>query len=175
MTAHRWRLFGAGVVLSTASLGASAAAAQGPSLEIRLDVLTLLQSGERSTLEAGLPGSLAVALYLDERVAVEPRVRMVRESDDTGSATQWTVGMFLPVHFTPSEGRRGVFVAPGLEFTRLGGAVGSDALLDFGVDLGVKLAVRERLSARLALMLRDGDSTSRSVLGGSFGVSLFWP
>lgn len=168
------RLRTAIAVLLMALLRTTAGAAQSNPLEIRLDIVTLLTSGDRSRLEVGFPRFLAMAFYLDERVAFEPRVGVVRESDGSGSVTRWSAGMFLPVHFSPGDARRGPFAAPGVEISKRSGDVPSDALLDFGVDLGYKLPLRERLSARIALLLRDGDSSSESVLGGSVGVSLFW-
>ena len=163
----------ASVIALFASIGAAPAQAQNP-LELRATFFRYMTSDGNNALQLVFPGELAMAFYMNPQVALEPSLSITRfEDDDDDSLTLLTAGLFLPIHFQPG-GRQGFFVSPGLELTHTSANVADDTSLDYGLDVGVKWAVRERISSRLAFTIRDGDSSDDAVLGLSFGIGLFW-
>lgn len=156
-----------------ASAGAAPAQAQNP-IELRATFFRFQTSDGNNALQLVFPGALAMAFYMNQQVAIEPGISLTRfEDDDDDSLTLLTLGLFLPIHFQPG-GRQGFFVAPGIELSHTSADVADDTSLDLGLDAGVKWAVRDRISTRLAFTIRDGDSSDDAVLGLTFGVGLFW-
>ena len=165
---NRWIL--ASLLLVTPGL----VTAQGKPLEIRVDFVTIETSDGDTDIGIEFPGSLAMAFYFSNQFAVEPAVLIRNINTDAGNATLFGAGVFLPFYFKADEGKSGFFVAPGVAFTKATGDFESDALVDYGVDVGIKLPVKDRISTRLALTFRDGDSSDKSVIGASVGIGFFW-
>lgn len=161
------------LIVLSASIAAAPARAQNP-IELRATFFSFRTSDGNNALQLVFPGALAMAFYLNPQVAIEPAFSLSRfENDDDESLTLLTLGVFLPIHFQPG-GRQGFFVSPGLELRHTSADVADDTSLDLGLDAGVKWAVRDRISSRLAFTIRDGDSSDDAVLGLSFGIGLFW-
>jgi hypothetical protein len=159
-----------------AMLGAAAnpVSAQGRDKEIRLDMLAFQTADGSTLIEAGFPGTLALGFYMNPNFALEPQVGIASFSGDGASATVFSLGLFAPYYFKGDTGRTGFFVSPGVSYSKATGDFETDGEMDYGVDLGIKMAYRERISTRLALTYRDGDSFSEAAIGASFGVGLFW-
>lgn len=169
----------AAVALAMVAATADPLAAQGRQKEIRLDMLALETSDGNTGITAAFPGTVAIAFYMSPNVAIEPQVGIafVSGEDNLGndfSGSVLSAGLFVPFYFNNDMGRSGLFISPGLAVSKGTGDLETDALVDYGVDVGMKMTRNERVSTRLALTLRDGDSSADAVLGASFGIGLFW-
>lgn len=169
----------AAVALAMVAVTADPLAAQGRQKEIRLDFLSLQTSDGNTAIAAGFPGSVALAFYMNPNVAIEPQVGILYTSTEDAagndeSGTILTGGLFVPFYFNNDMGRSGMFISPGLEISKGTGDSEFDARVDYGVDVGMKMTRSDRISSRLALTLRDGDSFGDPVLGAVFGIGLFW-
>jgi hypothetical protein len=151
--------------------GATSAEAQirGRQVELRLDVAALELDPVR--LAGGLPGSAAVGIYLNDKVAVEGRLGVFFADSDPESTWGLGVGAFVPFYLAGDAGRTGLFVAPGLDIAKY---KDEDAAVNYGLDLGIKLKKSELISWRLAATLRDGDSYNDMALGANFGIGIFF-
>ena len=134
----------------------------------------------RGTLAAvALPGSVALAFYMNESVAIEPQLGLLFVSGEDGagddfSGTELSAGLFVPFYLKGDTGRSGFFMSPGLLITKGTGDLETDAAVDYGIDVGMKMTRNDRVSTRFAVTLRDGDSFADATLGATFGVGLFW-
>ena len=169
--ANRWIPAGS-LVLSLMLPGL--AAAQGKPLEIRADFVTLETSDGDTDIALEFPGSLAMAFYFSRQFALEPAVLINNINADDASATLFGFGLSAPFYFKADEGKSGLFVSPGIFFSKATGDFETDAMFDYGVDVGFKMPVKERISTRLAVTFRDGDSSDKAVVGASFGIGFFW-
>jgi hypothetical protein len=151
--------------------GATSAEAQigGRQVELRLDVAALELDPVR--LGAGLPGSAAVGIYLNDKVAVEGRVGFAFADAEPESSWGLNVGAYVPFYLAGDGGRSGLFVAPGLD---LGKIKDVDATIDYGVDVGLKLKKSDLISYRVAATLRDGDSYADMAIGANVGIAIFF-
>jgi hypothetical protein len=156
--------------------GASPLAAQARDKEIRLDFASLSTSDGRTQVGVGYPGTFALGIYMNENLAIEPQIGLtyVNDNDTDESSGVINAGLFAPWYFNGDAGRTGLFVSPGITVTKGFGDNDFDALFDYGLDLGVKLGRSDRVSTRLALTLRDGDTFNDPALGAVFGVGMFW-
>jgi hypothetical protein len=155
------------------TLGAGSLQAQGRSLELRVDFASLQTSDGNTVLGLEFPGSLAMAFYMNQQFALEPSAQFVHVSDDNdnNSDTFFALGMFFPFYFNRDMGHTGLFLSPGLLLSKFSG---DDTNLDFGIDVGWKWRLRDRISSRFAFTVRDGDSTDDAILGATFGLGFFW-
>lgn len=160
-----------------ALVGASAVSAQAQMgglkvEEIRIDLASInITNG--TFLEAGIPGSLALGVYLNDKLALEPTLGFAYLKPD-GAADGTSVvslGVFAPYYFAGDRGHSGLFVAPGVSITKV---TDIDAAIDFGADIGFKGKMSDKVSWRAAAQLRDGDSFTDASIGGSFGLSVWW-
>lgn len=148
--------------------------------EVRLDLVGFETVDGNSEFGFGLPGTVALGIYLNKNIAIEPQVSFSSFSGDGFSANVLQFGAFLPYYFRGDFGQNGLFVAPGLTYSKAGGDLDSDGVVDFGVDVGVKKSIRENLSWRLAGTIRTGDSyedaagDSQIAIGARFGIGIFW-
>lgn len=147
--------------------------------EVRLTLAGLSTGGDITTASVFLPGDAAVAWFATPRVAIEPRVGLVYTSiktplGDTRSGGTFGLGAFVPFYLKADNGRSGLFLAPGVTVSEPFGDLNGRRSVDGGVDVGYKQPIRERLSLRWALELRDRDSDDELRVGGSLGISLFW-
>lgn len=169
----RGSLLVAAVALAAAAV--NPVGAQGRDKEIRLDMLGFSSSDGTTTIQAAFPGMVAFAIYMNQNFAIEPQVGLGFTSGDGDSNGAIGLGVFAPWYFKGDAGRTGFFVSPGVELVKFtGDNAPDDAFIDYGVDVGLKMAFRERISTRLALTYRDGDSHLESEIGARFGVGLFW-
>lgn len=150
------------------------AVAQGRPLEIRVDMLGFQTSDGHTMVDVSFPGSVAFAFYLSSQLAVEPRLSLDNISGDGVSGTLYALGLFAPFYFKADEGKSGFFAAPGVMFQGASGDYGDETSVDYGVDVGVKWPLRDRISGRAAATWRDGDSYNKSVFGASFGIGFHW-
>ena len=148
-------------------------------LELRVQLVGVTVAEKVTSGSVSLPGSFAMAWYLGERVALEPRVSLgyasyETPSGETQSGGSLGVGAFLPLYLRADGGRSGLFVAPGISISEPLGDVGGSRAVSGGVDLGLKRRLGERMATRWALELRDRDYDDEITIGGSFGISFFW-
>ncbi len=155
-------------------LGTTPAMAQGRPLELRVDMISFQTSDGDTFVELEFPGSLAMAFYLTNQFAIEPRVAVSNTSSDNFDGTVYGAGLFLPFYFKADEGKSGFFLAPGAEMTGGTGDFDFDTRFNYGLDAGIKFAVRERISTRFALTVRDGDSYVDPAFGATFGIGFHW-
>jgi hypothetical protein len=171
-------------VAALVSVSAVAAEAQFGSLkveEIRLDLAGLeLVSDSYTAFGVGAPTGggiflprVAVGVYLNDKIAIEPTLSLTSFTPDGGDNSMAIVlGVFVPYYVAGDRGHNGLFVAPGLQITKI---TDVDALIDFGVDVGYKKAMTEKVSWSAAGVVRTGDSTDPEMLiGARFGLSVFW-
>lgn len=172
-------------VLSTLAAAVPATVrAQAKQIEVRLDAINISSQSNRFSLSAVVPGSAAVALYLTPNIAIESRATGLSYSQfeavngDDVSVTGFQAGVFLPIHFGSARGRKGFFVAPGLMISKssvsgLSTSSESDWDTSYGLDLGYKKSLHDRVSLRSALTYRDGGPLVPTY-GATVGVSLFF-
>lgn len=159
-------------VASLVVVSASAAQAQLKVEEIRVDVAGLGLSGGNTMFNAGIPGTVALGVYLNDKIALEPTLGLGYTKPDGGDgSTRISLGVFAPFYLDGDRGRNGLFVAPGVMITKV---TDVDAAIDFGADFGYKKAMNDKVSWSAAATLRDGDSYGDSMLGARFGLSVFW-
>ena len=159
-------------VASLVAVSASVAQAQLKVDEIRVDLASLGVSGGNTALNAGIPGSIALGVYLNDKVALEPTLGIGYIKPDGGDGiTVLSLGVFAPYYLKGDRGRNGLFVSPGVMITKV---TDIDAAIDFGADIGVKKAMGDKVSWALAGTLRDGDSYGDAAIGARFGLSVFW-
>jgi hypothetical protein len=157
-----------------AAVSAAAEAQEGRQVEIRLDFASLQTSDGSTAVSLEFPGTVAVGFYMNQNFALEPRVGLRFISSDLVSGNILEAGVFAPYYFAGDFGKTGVFVAPGVTVSKGSGDLEYDAQTDYGVDLGIKLAMRDRISSRIALTFRDGDSSPDPVIGATFGIGYFF-
>jgi len=161
------------VAAASISLSVPVVQAQVRVEEIRVDVARLGIAGSRSAADVGVPGSVALALYLNDKLALEPTlgVRYVDPENAEGTATV-SLGVFAPYYFAGDRGRSGLFVAPGLMISK---ATEEDLAIDLGAEVGVKKAISPKVSWAFAGTILAGDSYDPDVLlGARLGLSVFW-
>lgn len=160
-------------VASLVAVSAGAAQAQLKVEELRVDVAGLTAMGGSTMFEGGIPGSLALGIYLNDKIALEPTLGVFHFSPDGGDATTMiSVGVFAPYYLAGDRGRSGLFVAPGVMVTKI---TDIDAQIDFGADVGFKKAMNDKVSWSVAGTFRGGDSYDPdSAIGARFGFSVFW-
>lgn len=160
-----------------ALVGASAVTAQAQMgglkvEEIRIDLASInITNG--TFLEAGIPGSLALGVYLNDKLALEPTLGFgyLKPEGAADGSTLLSLGVMAPYYFAGDRGHSGLFVAPGVMITKI---TDIDAAIDFGADIGFKGKMNDKVSWRAAAQLRDGDSFGDASIGGSFGLSIWW-
>lgn len=148
--------------------------AQGRPMEFRVDFFSLETSDGTTVINLEFPGSFALGFFLNPQFAIEPAVSFTNVSDDDIDGTIYGFGVFLPFYAKADHGKSGLFIAPGIALSGGSGDFDSDSNVDFGVDLGFKKPIRDKISARFALTLRDGDSYDKAAVGGSFGLTFHW-
>jgi hypothetical protein len=166
-----------GLVAATvlvAAVSTAAEAQEGRQVEIRLDFASLQTSDGTTAVGVDFPGSVAVAFYMNQSFALEPRVGLNFISGDGFSGNVLQAGLFAPYYFAGDFGKTGFFLAPGVTVSKGSGDLEFEAQTDYGADLGIKLAMRDRISSRIALTFRDGDSSTEAVIGASFGIGFFF-
>lgn len=168
-------------VASLMVVSASAAQAQIELREIRIDLasfytvdgntaLTLGGPTNRIAGMIGSPVSVALGVYLNDKIALEPSFSIVNFSPDVGDATTFiSFGLAAPYYL--QSGKAGLFVSPNLDIIK---ATDVDAQIDFGADVGYKKAINDNLSWRAAGGFRTGDTTNDELaLIATFGFSWF--
>ncbi len=157
---------GAVLALGVAAFAPSTAQAQGLKLEeLRLNMASVNLTGGTS-LDAGFPGSASAGFFFNEKMALEPSVGVFARK----GYNQFGVGAALAYYFNGDHGKAGLFVAPTLEFAK---AKGTDAAVNYGGDVGYKIAMRDNISARVAGTVRDGDSYGDLAFGATLGFSFY--
>jgi|CXWL01.1.fsa_nt_gi hypothetical protein len=140
--------------------------AQGLKLEeLRLNVASLNLTGGTS-FDFEFPGSASAGFFFNEQMALEPSVGVFARKgyNQIGAAAA------LAYYFNGDHGKAGLFVAPTVEFFK---AKGVDASVNYGGDVGFKVAMRDNVSARLAGTIRDGDDYTDVAFGASLGFSFY--
>lgn len=172
-------------VASLMVVSASAAQAQIELREIRIDLASFYTVDGNTTLTLGgptnrvggmiggmigSPVSVALGVYLNDKIALEPSFSIVNFSPDVGDATTFiSFGLAAPYYL--QSGKAGLFVSPNLDIIK---ATDVDAQIDFGADVGYKKAINDNLSWRAAAGFRTGDTTNDELaLIATFGFSWF--
>jgi hypothetical protein len=167
------------LVLGAVALAMSATTASAQMMskpkEVRIDMAQVMISDGTTGIDLGFPGSLAIAIYLNDNIAIEPNFNLGFLSGDGFSGGNFGVGVMVPYYLAGDQGKTGFFVAPGLMLGKGFGDFDSDMAVDFGVDLGIKREWKGNVGQRFAITLRDGDSYADMVFGAVAGITLRWP
>lgn len=160
-------------VASLVMVSASVAQAQVKVEEIRLDLVNFVSQDGLRVFGVGAPGAVAIGIYLNDKIALEPSLSFANiKADGFDAENVIQFGLFAPYYIAGDRGRSGLFIAPGLNISKFGDA---DAEIDFGTDVGLKKKMSDKVSWRAALGVRTGDSTADELrIGGTFGFSVFW-
>lgn len=154
-------------VVSLVVVSSSVAQAQVELREVRIDFASLTTLDGSTVISLGgprrrvggflsAPASVALGVYLNDKLALEPSLSLTTIQPDNGDLTLFIgLGLWAPYYF--DSGRSGLFVAPGLELLHV---TEEDLMLDVGSDLGSKTAVNDNLSRRVAAGFRTGDMTA---------------
>ncbi len=168
------------LVLGAAALAtmATTASAQmmGKPKEVRIDMASVSIVDGTTGLGLGFPGSLSIAIYMNDNIAIEPQASLTFQSGDGFSGGMFGVGVLVPYYLAGDQGKTGFFVAPGLWLSKGFSDFETDMMMDFGADIGLKREWKPNVGQRIALTLRTGDSTADEMeIGAIFGISLRWP
>lgn len=160
-------------VASLVAVSASVAQAQLKVEELRVDLAQFQSAGGTSILGAGIPGGIALGIYLSDKIALEPTLSLAYiKPEGVDAITIISLGVFAPYYFAGDRGHNGLFVAPGVEISK---ATDVDAAIDFGADVGYKKAISQKVSWTVAGTVRAGDSYDPdTAIGARFGLSVFW-
>ena len=168
-------------VASLLVVSASVAQAQIELREIRIDLASVTSVDGNTVFSlggptsrfgglAGSPASVAVGVYLNDKIALEPSISLLNISPDVGDATT-IIGFGLAAPYYLNSGKAGLFVAPNIEILK---QTDIDAMIDFGADVGYKKAINDNLSWRAAAGFRTGDMTNDELaIVATFGFSWF--
>ncbi len=159
-------------VTSLVAVSASVAQAQVKVEELRVDLAGLTIQGGNLSLDVVAPMSVALGIYLTDKIALEPTLGFrYTKPDGFDASTTIMLGVMAPFYFAGDRGHNGLFVAPGVMITK---ATDVDAAIDFGADVGYKKAMNDKVSWSLAGTFRTGDSYIDDPIGARFGLSVFW-
>jgi hypothetical protein len=160
-------------VASLVAVSASVAQAQVKVEEIRVDLAALSTMGGNMSLGVVAPMNVALGIYLNDKIALEPTVGVMHFKPDGGDgSTTIMLGVMAPFYFSGDRGHNGLFVAPGVMISK---TTDVDAAIDFGADVGFKKAMSDKVSWSVAGMFRTGDSYDPDAeIGARFGLSVFW-
>ncbi len=138
--------------------------------EVRLDFASFTSSDGSTGLQIGFPGSVTLAMYLNDNIAIEPMVGISSFTPDGGDAfTTTQLGVFAAYYLAGDRGMNGLFVAPGFMYSK---STSLDGVTIMGADIGMKKTWKEKISWRVAAQIRSNDgTTSFGVVGG---VGMFW-
>jgi hypothetical protein len=168
------------LALALVTVASAAQAQDRREKELRIDLVGLQSVDGTTVLDIGLPGTVALGIYMNNKIAIEPMVNFLSISGDGNSANQLSVGVFVPYYFKGDTGRNGLFLSPGLLYSKIGGDNPQDGTVDFGVDVGLKKSMRDNVSMRFAVGVRTGDSyedingDSQIGIAAAFGIGVFW-
>lgn len=165
-----------GLVAATvlaAVVSTTATAQDGRQYEVRMDFVSVLTSDGATQIGVAFPGQLALGIYLNQNIAIEPSVGYQHFSNGA-SGGDLHVGLALPYYFAGDFGKTGFFIAPAVSMNKGTGDFDTDAQVNYGVDAGIKVTYRDRISTRWAAVLRDGDSFGEMAFGVSAGVGIFF-
>jgi hypothetical protein len=159
------------------ALGATTASAQmmGKPKEVRIDMLQVMTSDGTTGLNVGFPGTLAIAIYLNDNIAIEPNASLSFVSGDGFSGGDFGLGVMVPYYLAGGMGKTGVFVAPGVMLGKGFGDFDSDMAVNYGLDVGIKREWKSNVGQRFAITIRDGDSYPELAFGAVAGITLRWP
>jgi hypothetical protein len=141
-------------------------------LEVRMDLGAVTAGGGVVDVATGVPGTVAFAIYLNEKVALEPRAGLSFFGGDI-SGGMFTASAFLPFYFKSRY--EGFFIAPGVNLQSTFGDLGSAASLSASVDLGYKKPINDKWTFRIAGIFgrASTEGEGRFVIGANFGVTYF--
>jgi hypothetical protein len=181
------RTVAAAALVGATAMTAEAQLAFGPVKieEVRIDFLSLVNISDAGTLigvgapstSSGIyatlmPSSIALGIYLNDKIALEPSFSYFVVSPENGdSETAISISLAVPYYLAGDRGKTGLFVAPVISTTSV---TDQDGRTDMGIDVGYKKAMNSMVSWTFAGMYRTGDTfQDETVLGARAGVSIF--
>jgi hypothetical protein len=181
------RMVAAAALVGATAMSAEAQLSFGPVKieEVRLDFLnfmdisnagSLLGIGAPST-SAGqyailMPKSVALGIYVNDKIAIEPSFAFLTVTPDGGDAENAVaIGLAVPYYLAGDRGKTGFFVAPMITTISV---TDQDGLTDYGIDFGYKKARNSMVSWTFAATYRAGDTyDEETVIGARAGLSIF--
>ena len=159
------------------ALGATTASAQmmGKPKEVRIDMASFTSQDGNTDINLVFPGNLAVAIYMNDNIAIEPFVMLRFQSGNGFSGGQFGLGVQVPYYLAGGMGKTGFFIAPGVGIDKGFGDGEYDVQTNYGLDLGLKREWKGAVGQRFALTLRDGDAYPEMEFGVVAGITVRWP
>lgn len=138
--------------------------------EIRLSLVEFSSSDAGTGFGVSFPGSVAVAFYLNDQIAIEPMFGFNSFTPDVGNGVSViSLGVLVPYYLGTDRGVSGLFVAPGFQMVKV---TDIDATTMIGAEFGMKKAWKEKISWRVAGSFWTSDGNSE--IGLNAGLSMFW-
>jgi hypothetical protein len=170
------RAVGLGIVLVlTATHSTKAQQHSASVLELGVDGRLAHYFGTVSTTSLAAPlGQLRVGYFISPSLSLEPYGALGYASTSNGlSSSSTVVGVGALYHFTQNGSQIQPYVRPFAEYGRVTlAAGGSNTASSYGVGLGVKIPLMERMSWRVESAYANGERTGSRVLL-NFGLSVF--
>ena len=181
------RTLAAAAVVGAASLPVQAQLQFGPVKieEFRLDFANLMMISDAGNLlgvgapqtsasigATLMPANVALGIYLNDKVALEPTISYMTVSpDDSDNTTITVLGVAVAYYFAGDRGKSGWFVAPSVRMLMM---TDSDDINDIGIDIGYKKPMNSMVSWSFAATYRDSDMfPDNTIIGARAGVSIF--
>jgi hypothetical protein len=170
--------------LAVLALGATAltAQAQDKATELTAGILglqvTSVDGNDNSLFEVATGGAfVSMGFYLNPGLAVEPTLSGYLASSDGDNFSTFTIGVAVPYYFQKGWGRKGVYLAPRVNWTNYSATdVDSQSQFGLGVALGTKVALNDAAALRIQGSFDygfEGDLPSTTAFGASLGLSVF--
>lgn len=169
------------------ALTASVAQAQKPAPEFGMQFIGLEMVNpdgpDNNETNFGLgAGNVSVAFYLQEGIAIEPTLlfgyQKLEGVDDANSSLGLKVA--VPIYLAKDWGKGGgLFVAPHVGVNRMSSGGNSASQNFVGANVGTKMEISDnlfwRMQAGFDMHLENDDFGSATVIGASFGLSVYLP
>lgn len=158
---------------SASAQRASASSSYSPSPEIGFDAGVTFALGNGGGTLIDIPAQrIRMGFFLSPALSVEPTFGLTSVSGGGTSFTQYNVGVGALYHFSASRASNQVYVRPFVSIqgvSTTGGGSKSDAY--FGVGLGVKVPLRDRIASRFEANFQHGNGTD--FIGLLAGLSFY--
>jgi len=141
--------------------------------------VTSVDGSDNSLFEVATGGAyVAMGFYLNPGLALEPTLSGYYASSDGSHYSVFTIGVAVPYYFQGGWGRKGVYLAPRVNWTNYSASdVDSQSQFGLGLALGTKVALNDAAALRIQGSFDygfEGDVLpSTTAFGASLGLSVF--
>lgn len=153
-------------------------------IEIGIDAALQRQSFEYENADGSitsfrLPASqVRVGFFVNDKFSIEPVLGLQYfKGEDSDAYTQYALGLGVLYHFTADAAKPRAYVRPLIGFVGANGGGDSESATAFGIGLGAKLPIVDRLAFRAEVNYAKQSKTDSdpaiSTIGLTFGLSFF--